>query len=45
MKNGNSYKIKFSKKAEKDKTKLKSSNLDKYFRFNDGRSFLLSTIL
>lgn len=29
MKNGNSYKIKFSKKAEKDKTKLKSSNLDK----------------
>ena len=29
MKNGNFYKIKFSKQAEKDKLKLKNSNLDK----------------
>lgn len=29
MKNGNTYIIKFSKQAEKDKIKLKSSNLDK----------------
>ena len=29
MKNGNLYVIKFSKQAEKDKVKLKSSNLDK----------------
>ena len=29
MKNGNTYKIKFSKQAEKDKIKLKSANLDK----------------
>ena len=29
MKNGNNYIIKFSKQAEKDKTKLKSSGLDK----------------
>lgn len=29
MKNGNKYIIKFSKQAEKDKLKLKSSNLDK----------------
>ena len=28
MKNGNNYIIKFSKQAEKDKTKLKSSGLD-----------------
>jgi len=29
MKNGKNYIIKFSKQAEKDKIKLKSSNLDK----------------
>jgi len=29
MKNGNIYIIKFSKQAEKDKSKLKNSNLDK----------------
>ena len=29
MKNGKAYVIKFSKQAEKDKIKLKSSNLDK----------------
>lgn len=29
MRNGNSYIIKFSKQAQKDKQKLKSSNLDK----------------
>ena len=29
MKNGNKYTIKFSKQAEKDKLKLKSSNLNK----------------
>lgn len=29
MKNGNNYIIKFSKQAEKDKIKLKNSNLDK----------------
>lgn len=29
MKSGNNYKIKFSKQAEKDKIKLKSSGLDK----------------
>ncbi len=29
MKNGNSYTIKFSKQAEKDKLKLKNANLDK----------------
>jgi len=29
MKNGNKYRILFSKEAEKDKLKLKSSNLDK----------------
>lgn len=29
MKSGNKYIIKFSKQAEKDKIKLKSSNLDK----------------
>lgn len=29
MKNGKNYKIKFSKQAEKDKKKLKSTNLDK----------------
>lgn len=29
MKNGNNYKIKFSKQAGKDKIKLKSSGLDK----------------
>ena len=29
MKNGNAYTIKFSKQAEKEKIKLKSSNLDK----------------
>ena len=29
MKNGKEYIIKFSKQAEKDKTKLKSSGLDK----------------
>jgi len=29
MNNGNIYTIKFSKQAEKDKIKLKSSNLDK----------------
>ena len=29
MKNGNIYKIKFSKQAEKDKIKLKNANLDK----------------
>ena len=29
MKNGNRYTIKFSKQAEKDKIKLKGSNLDK----------------
>lgn len=29
MKNGNNYKIKFSRQAEKDKIKLKSSGLDK----------------
>ena len=29
MKNGNNYIIKFSKQAENDKTKLKSSGLDK----------------
>lgn len=32
MKNGNNYTIKFSKQAEKDKLKLKSSNLDKNCR-------------
>lgn len=29
MRNGNEYKIKFSRQAEKDKVKLKSSGLDK----------------
>lgn len=29
MKNGNTYIIKFSKQAEKDKLKLKSANLDR----------------
>ena len=32
MKNGNNYVIKFSKQAEKDKLKLKGSNLDKNCR-------------
>ena len=32
MKNGNQYKIKFSRQAEKDKIKLKSSGLDKNCR-------------
>jgi len=32
MKNGKNYTIKFSKQAEKDKLKLKSSNLDKNCR-------------
>lgn len=32
MKNGDTYIIKFSKQAEKDKLKLKSANLDKNCR-------------
>ena len=32
MRNGNNYIIKFSKQAEKDKLKLKGSNLDKNCR-------------
>ena len=38
MKNGKKYIIKFSKQAEKDKTKLKNSGLDK-----NCKTILLST--